>query len=130
MKLSEDVIPLILTFRGKYSYYYVKNEHELKRMEQNGVILRPDDPTESCASMVVRKSNNTVRVWVDLTQLNRYAKRENQPLPSMEATFAKLAGANFFLQTRRKFRILANKTFAKFTTIDHNHDNMGALLLQ
>ena len=74
-----------------------KTKQELQRMEQNGVISRVDEPTEWCAPMVVTpKSNGKVRVCVDLTQLNRYVKRENHPLPTTETTFAKLAGAKFF----------------------------------
>ena len=41
-------------------------------MEQLGFIRKVDVPTEWCAGMVVvLKSNNKVRICVDLTKLNK-----------------------------------------------------------
>ena len=74
-----------------------RTEQELQRMERNEVISRVDEPIKWCAPMVVTsKSNDKVRVCVDLTQLNRYVQRENHPLPTTDTTFSKLAGAKFF----------------------------------
>ena len=47
-------------------------EEKLKCMEALGVICKVDIPTDWCAGMVVvPKSNNKVRICVDLTKLNR-----------------------------------------------------------
>ena len=68
-------------------------------MEKLGVITRVSEPTEWCAGMVVvPKPNNTVRICVDLTHLNKSVCRERHPLPAIEQTLAQLAGARFFLK--------------------------------
>ena len=72
-------------------------EEELKRMEALGVIRKVDVPTDWCAGMVVvPKSNNKVRICVDLTKLNRSVCREQHILPSVEQTLAQLKGAKIF----------------------------------
>ena len=74
-----------------------ETEKELKRMERNVVISRVDEPTEWCALMVVMpKSNSKVRICVDLTKLNQFVQCENHPLPTIETTLGKLAGARYF----------------------------------
>ena len=45
---------------------------------------------------VTPKANNKVRVCVDLSKLNNFVQRENHPLPSVETTLGKLAGARYF----------------------------------
>ena len=42
------------------------------------------------------KPNNTVRICVDLTHLNKSVCRERHPLPAVEQTLAQLAGARVF----------------------------------
>ena len=72
-------------------------EEELKRMEALRVIRKVDVPTDWCAGMVVvPKSNNKVRICVDLTKLNRSVCRERHILPSVEQTLAQLKGAKIF----------------------------------
>ena len=63
----------------------------------SGVISPVNSPTEWYAPMVVTpKPNGKVRVCVDLTKLNEYVQRENHPLPSVDVTLEKLAGAKYF----------------------------------
>ncbi|KAL5017541.1 hypothetical protein ScPMuIL_007130 [Solemya velum] len=74
-----------------------KVEVELKRMESLGVISPVDEPTDWCAGLVVvPKKNNTVRLCIDLTELNKSVRRENHQLPSTEDTLHKLSGAKVF----------------------------------
>ena len=77
---------------------YEETKRELERMLNKGVISKVDSPTEWCAPMVVTPKGNTgkVRVCVDLTQLNKYVQRENHPLPAVDTTLARLAGAQKF----------------------------------
>ena len=76
---------------------YQETKAEIERMLENGVISPVDEPTEWCAPMVVTpKANNKVRVCVDLTKLNNFVQRENHPLPSVDTTLGKLAGAKYF----------------------------------
>ena len=66
-------------------------------MEALGVIHKVNVPTDWCAGMVVvSKSNNKVRICVDLTKLNRSVCHERHILPSVEQTLAKLKGAKIF----------------------------------
>ena len=54
-------------------------------------------PNGLVAPMVVTpKPNGKVRVCVDLTKLNEYVQCENHPLPSVDLTLGKLAGAKYF----------------------------------
>ena len=67
-----------------------QTERELQKMERNGIISRVEDPTEWCTPMVVTpKSNRKVRVCVDITKLNQF-------VPTIDTTFANLAGARYF----------------------------------
>ena len=67
------------------------------RMEKLGVISQVKEPTEWCAAMVVvPKSDQKVRICVDLTQLNRSVRQEQHPLPAVEQSLAQLTGACVF----------------------------------
>ncbi|KAI3373366.1 hypothetical protein L3Q82_006673 [Scortum barcoo] len=75
-----------------------KIKEELNRMEQQGVISKVDEPTEWCAPMVVvpKSTGRGVRIFSDLTELNKSVLRERHPLPSVENTLGQLAGAKVF----------------------------------
>ncbi|ELU14302.1 hypothetical protein CAPTEDRAFT_30131, partial [Capitella teleta] len=56
---------------------------ELTRMEQAGVIRKITEPTEWCAPIVpMVKSNNAIRICVDLKRLNKSVLRERYILPT------------------------------------------------
>ena len=66
-------------------------------MEISGVISPVDEPTDWCSGLVViPKKNDTVRLCIDLTQLNKWVRRENFQLPSTEETLNRLTGAKVF----------------------------------
>lgn len=96
--LEEDAKPFSLSVPRRVPLpLYEETKKELDRMLDSGVVSKVDTPTEWCAPMVVTpKANGKVRVCVDLTALNRYVKRENHPLPSVDTTLAKLSGATVF----------------------------------
>ena len=73
-------------------------KEELTRMEEMGVITKVEGPSAWCAGMVVvpKKSSNAVRICVDLKPLNESVLRENFPLPTVDETLARLAGAAVF----------------------------------
>ena len=76
-----------------------KVQEELERMETMGVISKVDEPTPWCAGMVVvPKKSGAVRICVDLKPLNESVLREVHPIPKVDETLGKLAGASF-LQT-------------------------------
>ncbi|XP_064468600.1 uncharacterized protein K02A2.6-like [Ornithodoros turicata] len=77
--------------------FYESTREELRDMERLGVISRMEEPIEWCAPMVVvPKRNGQVRICVDLTELNRYVMREWYPIPSVEHSLGRLAGAQVF----------------------------------
>ena len=66
-------------------------KEDLQRMVKMEVIREVDEPTEWCHPIVlVDKPDKTLRVCIDLTQLNRVTKREYYELPSVDETLAKL----------------------------------------
>ena len=73
----------------------VKKEFECKT--KLGVIARVNEPTEWCSGMVVMpKSNDQVRICVDLTKLNKSVCREPYQLPAVKQIFSQLSGAAVF----------------------------------
>ena len=98
IKLKDDVKPFALTVPRKVPKpLYAENKNEIQRMLKSGVISPVGHPTNWCSPMVVTpKPSGKVRVCVDLTKLNEYVQRENHPLPSVDVTLGKLAGAKYF----------------------------------
>ena len=70
---------------------------ELQRMEKMGVIEKVEEPTDWCSPvLVVPKKNNSIRVCIDFTKLNKAVKREFHPLPTTEETISDLGKARYF----------------------------------
>ena len=62
-----------------------------------GVIRKVQEPTDWCSGIVVvPKSNDRVRICVDLTKLNENVCGERHILPSVEETLAQLGDAKVF----------------------------------
>ena len=73
---------------------------ELDRLEAEGVIRRVTTPTEWCAPIVVtpKKGGAGVRLCVDLSQLNKYVRRElyQSPTPIEEVASIHASEAKWF----------------------------------
>ena len=83
-----------------------KTKRELKRMEALGVISKVEQPTDWCAPMVVvPKSQDDVRICIDLTKLNESVRRERYEMPSVDYTLGQLAGAKIFSKLDANSRI-------------------------
>ena len=89
-------------------------------MEEMGVTLKVDEPTEWCAGMVaVPKPNGNVRICVDLTNLKESVCYERHILLSVEQTLSQISGAKVFtkLDAHPGFgKIELAKESAKLTT--------------
>ena len=98
IKLKDNAKPFALNVpRKDPMILYEETKHEIERIIKNEVISPVDLPTEWRGLMVVTlKPNAKVRVCVDLTKLNEYVQRENHPLPFVDLTLGKLAGAKYF----------------------------------
>ena len=73
-----------------------KTKKELITMEDSGVIVRVEEPTDWCASMVVVPMKDDVRICVDLTKLNESVRRERHEMPSVEYTLGQLSDTRIF----------------------------------
>ena len=66
-------------------------------METLGVIVKETEPTDWVSSLVtVEKPDKTLRVCLDPKDLNKAIKRSHHPLPTVDETLDKLAGAKIF----------------------------------
>ena len=98
IKLKPNTTPFVLTTPRRIAVpLQPKVKAELQRMEKMGVIRKVQEPTEWCSGIVVvPKSNDRVRICVDLTKLNENVCRERHILPSVEETLAQLGDAKVF----------------------------------
>jgi hypothetical protein len=72
-------------------------KQELDRMLEAGVIRRVDGPRDWCSGMVVApKKGGQVRICVDLTNLNKWVRREAYPLPRVDDLLAELGKSRVF----------------------------------
>ena len=146
IKLKDDAKPFALTVPRKVPMpLYDVTKSKIERMLESGVISPLDNPTEWCVPMVVTpKPNGRVRVCVDLTKLNEYVQRENHPLPSVDITLSKFAGARYFTKldaysgfffvvfhkARCELWLLADQVIRKFETLHDFYYTLGSILLQ
>ena len=98
IQLKEDARPYsVATPRRIALPLQEKVKLELQKLKDDGIIEEIKEPTEWCAPIVVvPKTNDKVRICVDLTKLNENVKRENYPLPTTDHLLAKLSGATVF----------------------------------
>ena len=74
-----------------------KIDAELDRMVRDGVISPVTGPTAWCSNIVpVEKPNGSVRICVDLREVNRAVKRENYPIPSFDDLASQFKNAAVF----------------------------------
>ena len=98
IELTDDVHPYALTSPRRIPIPLLeKTKAEIARMQRLNVIQPVETPTDWCSpAVVVRKKDGSVRICVDLTQLNKSIKREWHPLPTTEYNLALLAGGKIF----------------------------------
>lgn len=98
IRLRADAVPYSLNTARRIPIPLLdKVKEALQRMEQRGVIVKVTEATEWCAPMVpVAKKDDTVRICVDLKQLNRAVIRERYVLPVLDDILPKLSGAKIF----------------------------------
>ena len=79
IELTEDAKPFcVKTPRTIPFAYRERLKHELETLQNQGIITPVTHPTEWCAPIVVtpKKDSDNIRMCVDLSQLNRYVRRE------------------------------------------------------
>ena len=96
--LSADAKPHCLYTPRKVPHPLLpKVKKELDSMLKLGVISQVSEPTKWCSGMVpVPKPNGSIRICVDLTQLNKAVEREVHPMSSVDESLAKLGKSSMF----------------------------------
>jgi len=70
---------------------------KLEELVKLKVIERVTEPSDWVSSMVViKKTDNTIRICLDPTDLNKVIKRPIYPLPTIEQVLPKLKNAKYF----------------------------------
>ena len=84
---------------------------ELQRIEKMGGIEKVEEPTDWCSPLlVVPKKNNSIRVCIDFTKLNKAVKKEYHPLPTTEETISDSGKAKYFSKLDANTTILRKLT--------------------
>jgi hypothetical protein len=95
--LREDAVPKNFPARKVPLALDAEVQAELKRMEEEGVIVKETEPTDWCSPMLVRrKPNGLLRVCMDPRYLNSFLKRATHHLPDIEDVFPRFRGARVF----------------------------------
>ena len=120
IETKEEGIPYHLNAPRRVALPMMKPlEKELKRMEDLGVIRPVDEPTEWCHQFVIDpKSQNQIRIYLDLTKLNERIKREYYEIPSVNETLAKLGGKNKYTS-----RLDCNSGYWQLVSEEHSQLN-------
>ena len=104
IKLRPGIQPMCIYTARKIAHpLLTKVKTEIDRMLAEGVISPVDGPTDWCSGIVVvPKPNDTVRICVDLTALNKAVLREVHPLRSVDEDLARLSGSTVFTKLDAK----------------------------
>ena len=96
-------------------------------MEKFGVVSKVDTTTDWCAGMVVvPKSDERIRICVDLTKLNEGVLRKTYPLPKIKNLLAQISESKFFT------KLDCNSGFwqEKLPLFDDVHNTIWQILFQ
>ena len=77
--LRDDAVPFAVTAPRRVPFALREPlQQELRKLEDNGIIVPVTEPTDWCAPIVVtpKKSGEGIRLCVDLSRLNRSVRRE------------------------------------------------------
>jgi len=83
--LREDAVPFcVKTLRSILFAYRDKLKAELDLLQEQGIITPVTEVTEWCVPIVVtpKKGSDRIRMYVDLSRLNRYVQRERYQSPT------------------------------------------------
>ena len=97
IKIGESVTPVVHPPRKLPATLRPRVEAKLKEIEQQGVIIKVEEPTKWVNSMVVNeKKSGDLRICIDLRDLNKAIKREHYQLPTQQEIMGRIAGAKYF----------------------------------
>ena len=119
--VDADVKPKILPCRKIPVALYDKVKEEIKTLENRGILIPIDEPTDWVSQMtVVRKPNGKLRLCIDPQPLNMALKREHYKLPTIDDVMPKLNKAKVFtkLDVKEAFwHVKLDEASSKLTTM-------------
>ena len=97
LHIDQNIPPVQQSFRHTPFHTRKKLEHELQRLLAMDIIERVDGPTTWTNPFVLTtRSNNTVRLCVDMRRANEAIIRERHLIPKIDEMLAELHGAKLF----------------------------------
>lgn len=97
IELVEDSVPFAFPARRLPPTLMKPVKCELDKLVSNDIIEPVQESSDWCAPMTVAfKKNGDIRLCIDCRYLNKYVKRQNFQLPTIEEIRAKVAGSKYF----------------------------------
>ena len=97
IEIDPSVTPVVHPCRKIPFKQHEALRNELLRMEEIGVVVKVNEPTEWVSSIVLaNKPNGKVRVCLDPKDLNRAIKRHHYKLPTRDEIMAQFSNARVF----------------------------------
>ena len=97
IKLNKEVEPVVHPPREVPVVLRKSLQEELQSMESLNVIAKTTEPTEWVNSLVTaRKKNGKIRVYMDLSSLNKAIYREQYPMRTIEEVVSQMPNAQIF----------------------------------
>ncbi len=120
LELTSDAVPKNFPTSEVPLALEDKVREELQRMEDKGVIVKENSPTDWCSPLLVRhKLNGKLRVCMDPRYLNAFLKQATYPLLDVESVFPKFRGAKYFSKldlTAGFWQVLLDEVSSKICT--------------
>ena len=97
IELDKKAKPVVHPVRKIALGLIPKLDKELDSMLADGIIVPVHEPTDWVNSFEVReKPNDSLRVCLDLRDLNKAIRREHHPIPTVESVTTRLHGSTPF----------------------------------
>ncbi|XP_067656436.1 uncharacterized protein [Haliotis asinina] len=96
IKLDPDARGVVHPPRRQPAALKPKIVEKLHEMEENGYIVKVEEPTEWVNSMVVSIRKDKIRICIDPKDLNKAILREHHPLKTIEEVVANIPGTKVF----------------------------------
>ena len=97
LQIDKSVTPVAQPLRQIPFKMKKQVEDKIDELEKNDIIEKTTGPTPWVSNVVpVLKSNNSVRLAVDMRQANKAILRERFPMPNIDTTLQQMNGASIF----------------------------------
>ena len=122
IKLDPNIKPVVHAQRRLPLELKHRVKRKLEAMERDEILAKVNEPTEWVNSLLVEtKTDNSLRICLDPTDLNRAIKREHYPVPVLDDIVPELAGSNLFTKLDAKdgyWHVKLDETSSFLTTFN------------